>query len=137
MHIRLCTRGKKERELEERGGDNKRWEERKLKRGEKKEKKRSERNFFSSQFYFIEVPFGLTLTSSDHFYWHQAMNLKLRQWGTFSSLPGFANLLHDEFLLHRPNILTHCSRMLSPCLVVIVNIFCKVLNIPSFLGYVN
>lgn len=46
MHIRLCTRGKKERELEERGGDNKRWEERKLKRGEKKEKKKKREKLF-------------------------------------------------------------------------------------------
>lgn len=83
VHIRLCT-GDEKREVGRGEGITRAW-----KRGGKKKKKRSERNFFSSQFYFIEVPFGLTLTSSDHFYWHRAMNLKLRQWGTFSSLPGF------------------------------------------------
>lgn len=118
VHIRLCTRGEKERG---RAGDNKSWEERKMKRGGRGEKegKGRERNFFSSQFYFIGVPFGLTLTSSDHFYWHQAMNLKLRQWGTFSSLPGFANLLHDKFLppaKYPYALLVECSRS-------VVNIF--------------
>lgn len=34
-------------------------------------------------------PVRLALTASPpHFYWQLAMNLKLRQWGTFSSLPG-------------------------------------------------
>lgn len=78
-----------------------------------KKKRENDKVFFSSPHYFIRpLPYSTSLSYSillpssfslasrlselPSFYWQRAMNIKLPRWGTFSSLPGSANLPRDE-----------------------------------------